>query len=571
MKKIVVWFVSTLLIVQPAVFAAGKTNMTELKSLIEYSEVTKRSMTFKELYGKSVAFLPKKSRMQIEPLLAEYGDVVLPKFSVSKIKNSKGNDFYQLSAVQNGKSITLALGDSHNTSIKINGKEISESDFSDFKSLLQKSGMTNAELKNVPASRRQPAQVYILNSAEIQKLNKSQQRTYFKQLRGLLESMEAVDKAIIQKSSRDSASNNGSSPNRKPASAMPLMGLMMGPEAFAGGVEQACVAAGYVTNTGKNPQKNNRITCGSDGLGNVQSELRGNCKSNQFLCNPAVYGPNGGCVDASRETTKVCNQNVSGQDIPDLNSENKQKFEELRSSAMTYSEQVMQVCGESTKGILSADQMETCTNFQDRKNVIESWDCANPDFSSKYPKLCSGANQPGPGDGGGAGNGGAGGDQPGLPGTPSGPGTGGPGADVPSGPGGSGGDDSYVRCESLPNDMTFKVDLGCQNGSMFRSSCTDRSGNAQVAYQCSCDDGNPVVGKLKCGAFGQDGSGKDKKKVKKKRNGPNWLLIGGAGLVGLLAFHWLNKKAVKQQYKNIDPLPQNQPVPVDPVAPPGAR
>lgn len=573
MRNFIIWTLSFLLVFEPAVWAANRPTITEMKAMIEFAEIGKKSMTLKEFYGRTMAYLPENVRNEIEPMVQEYGDYVVPKFNVSKLKNSEGQDYYQLSAVKDGKSVTLSMGESNKAFLKINGQSLTDGDMSNFRSVLSKGGVSKNEMKSLPEARK-PAQVYIMNSKQIDRLSRDQQKTYFKQLRGLLESMEAVDKMRTKP-------GKGAS-RRAPASIEKFASLLLGEPAVAGGKEAItsgqCVAAGYITEVSYNPRRAG-ASCGADKQGAVRSDLRGNCSANQFQCNPVIYGSNGGCVDASRDTTRICNERVTnqGNDIPDTYQEKKKEFESLRASALSHSADVMEVCGVSAKGALAEDQTQTCLNFNDRKNTIESWDCGIAEFKSKYPKLCDGSSdQPGPGGSsppsGGGGEGGV-----------DGPGTGGPGGSNPPG-GGSGGGGNQpppggsqppgggaIMCDNLPADMTLNPSATCQNGSMANGSCLRIDGNATMAYKCYCDDGK-IVGKLKCdGGFGNGDLDRDGKKKKKKSGGPNWLLIGVAGLAGLFAFHWLMKKAVKQQYKNIDPLPEATPVPVNPVAPPGAR
>jgi hypothetical protein len=177
--------------------------------------------------------------------------------------------------------------------------------------VLAKAGLAKNELKNIPApsvSKRTPAQVNILNSKQIDRLSTEQKRTYFRQLRELLESMEAVDQSILGKGKKSSS--------REPASMKNFAALFLGEAAVAGDSEQ-CVAAGHVT-TAMYDSVKGRLTCGSDGKGNVQAKLRDGCASNrEFRCNTSLYGSGKICVPAGPDSTALCNQKVSANDIPD--------------------------------------------------------------------------------------------------------------------------------------------------------------------------------------------------------------------------------------------------------------
>jgi hypothetical protein len=273
--------------------------------------------------------------------------------------------------------------------------------------------------------------------------------------------------------------------------------------------------------------------------------------------------------------------------IPDTYKNDPVEFNAMVANAKVHIADVFEACKKSVKGSLATDQVVTCDKFNDRKNTIESWTCASPDFKKKYSKLCSGPDQPGSGDGTdpilplppGSGGGNAGGG--GTDGNGGGAGSGSGGGSQPPGGGGSGsgsgsgsnGNGDGISCANLPLDMDMNLNATCTKGGTGNGTCLDKTGKAIQTSKCYCDNGGHMIAKMTCdGGSGKiaDGDGtKDRKK--KKSHGPNWLLIFGAGLLGLGAFWWLSKKALKQNYKNIDPLPQATPVPVNVVAPPGAR
>jgi uncharacterized membrane protein YgcG len=581
MRNFIIWTLSVLLVTEPAVWAANRPTINELKAFIEYSEVGQRSMSFKELYGRTMAYLPQDVREQIEPSVIEYGDYQIPKFNITKLKNAKGEEYYQLSAVQDGKAVTLSLGEGEKSLVKINGKVVDSSDMNNWVGVLAKAGLAKNELKNIPApsvSKRTPAQVNILNSKQIDRLSTEQKRTYFRQLRELLESMEAVDQSILGKGKKSSS--------REPASMKNFAALFLGEAAVAGDSEQ-CVAAGHVT-TAMYDSVKGRLTCGSDGKGNVQAKLRDGCASNrEFRCNTSLYGSGKICVPAGPDSTALCNQKVSANDIPDTYKNDPVEFNAMVAKAKVHIADVSEACGKSVNGSLAADQVVTCEKFNDRRNTIESWTCASPDFKKKYSKLCSGPDQPGSGDGtdpilplppgSGGGNAGGGGTDGNGGGAGSGSGGNSNGGDSHGGGSGSGsgsnGNGDGISCANLPLDMDMNLNATCTKGGTGNGTCLDKTGKAIQTSKCYCDNGGHMIAKMTCdGGSGKiaDGDGtKDRKK--KKSHGPNWLLIFGAGLLGLGAFWWLSKKALKQNYKNIDPLPQATPVPVNVVAPPGAR
>ena len=179
MRNFIVWTISFLLVFEPTVWAANRPTPSELKAYIEFSEIGKRSMTLKELYGRTALYLTREMRAQMEPVIAEYGDYQVPKFDVTKLKNSKGEDYFQLSAVKDGQSVTLALGESEKSLVKINGKTIENSEMNSLAAVMTKAGVSKTDVQSLPAPKRVPAQAYIMNSKQIDKLNLDQQIPYF--------------------------------------------------------------------------------------------------------------------------------------------------------------------------------------------------------------------------------------------------------------------------------------------------------------------------------------------------------------------------------------------------------
>ncbi len=569
MKNIIVWSLSILLGMEPAVFAAGSGNTANAKSVkswIEQTQVTNHSVSLQEIL-KNSPDLPKEVRAQIETYLKDNKanpNFKLPKFAVSKYKDSTGNEIYKLQAVENGQAVDLEIVGRDDIFMKINGTSFSSADMRSFPTVVDK--------MKAPAARSS-----LLSAEQIAKLPHAQQVQYFKQLRQLLESMEAVQQ------SRGTVKTSQNDFNKWNA-IVELLALSQ-TEAFAkppqkssspkqdsdsdkdqsSGSDASCIAGGWAPQVVFD-KATQRLKCGSDGSGSVKTDYRGSCGKNEFNCNPALYGSNSFCIPAARDTTARCNEKVgaSKKDIPDV-SQNRKEFDDLKNAANAQAMKLHEICGhaEEQKPGLKEDQVDTCVNFEARWETIKGWDCAKPDFASQYPKVCpaDGGKDGGKSDGKVDGKPEA--QTPGVVTTPAAPAA---AKDAP--------------CDKLPDNMSL-TQKECAGGSAVLDGRCYAGAEKKEVYLCHCDNGGPVSGKMICAgssANGDKSSGSSrhsKKSLEEKGFLEKYGLGIGLGIVGIMAYYFLNRSAVREQAKIVNPQPQNPPVappftqpPQAPPAPP---
>jgi|GEM_PF-2695517 len=590
MKAILVWTLSFLMAWEPFALAASNAKSTgaDFKNYLEFTHITQKRMTISELYYKSYGFLPKHVREELKPMVEKMGDYLLPKFDVTKVKGPNGEDAYQLSASQDGKSFSFVVLNNETTFMRVNGHDLSAKDLMSTQNVMTKFGLNSQQVAEV-ANIRTPASTTgghgLLSAEQIQRMSKAQQRQYFKQFRDLLQSMEEVQHAFNY--GKKTSSNTKTSADKYSVLFNLISADALADQDVAG--NPWCTAAGYNSNVAWNAQRlnpqTNRVepgwSCGTDGHGNVPEYMRKKsdgslCNSNEFACNPVIYGSYKSCAPAGAATTQICNSQVTGSDIPDL-AKNYREFNNLKIDAENMARGTSATCGEVTinNARMRDDQRTTCENLKARLATIQSWDCARPEFAKKYTKLCGDpvfnpppvAGQPPVAQ------------QPPVAGQP-------PVAQQPpvvAQPV----DDGQIHCDHLPDNMSL-TQSSCDGGTAGAgykgadgqqkyASCMNGD-KAQSAYMCVCDDGNPVVGKMKCAAVksntADDDSSAHSRRHRKsktvKSTGPNWWIIAAAGLAGLGLFYWIDKTTMKSTYTGLSnilttPTPVTIPPPrIDP-------
>lgn len=569
MRNFLIWTLSILLGFEPALFAQGQANkLGEIKAFLEKSEIGKESLTLTDVYHNVSKEIPPQEIDDLRTFMTISKGMKLPKFDIRKMKDSKGKEYFQLQAVQGGQSVTAEIYGDQKQFMRINGKVLSAQDMTSVQTVMAKLGVPDEDIKeNFP---RGPASAKgLMTFEQLKKMPKADRVIYFKQFRQLLESMEAVENSRMNRRTSSSEQN--------PSKFEVVTRLLQGEPAFADFKEgDSCIAGGHVARVkfDKKRQENGKTVpgyvCGSNGDGEVATEYRGSCGPREFSCNRAIYGSNRKCVTASSDTTKMCGEDMEGKDIPDIATSNpkpKEAWNLLLKQAKDEAERTRTECdtivgkAEKKKTNLEADQLKTCNDFLGRYAVIMKWDCGIDDFKGKYKALCEtpAAGGPAPGADAGAGPG---------PETATGGATTTtttmPAQTVPG----------RLQCSQLPANESTSTN--CENGLTRRRASGDVYCEEDVSgkkvqrdiFECQCADGGPVVSKFKCQEpVKATADGDTGKKKKKKSSGPNWWLIGGAGLLGLLVFNWLQKRSLKDQYQQLEPTPQLPPVPAPVTAP----
>ena len=601
MKNLILWTLSFLLGFNPALMAAGNARQNnEIKAFIEMTGVTKRSVSFRELYSKISPYLPQAQKEELTQFIREYGDMKLPKLDATKIKISGSPDeAYSLQVVTKGESGSIQMINDQKEFARINGTTVTAQDLETTATFMQKLGLPSQEVADT-FRRAVPPKDGKFNAMDLSRVSKSDQAVYFKQTRELLASMEAVQAAEFRvKTSMLAPSNKYEV----------VLNWLRGEDAFAMEVGQKCTAAGYSTTevgySNQGPTK--RLTCGTDGDDGVPEQFREKapgkfCESkNDFACNPVVFGVNQSkeafCVKAGPNTTSQCTAkaNESGTIMPNLSeAKNRDALNAELAKIKEASKAVLDLClanesaskgkKKSAASGLISDQTSTCGEFRKHAATIDGWDCekGSDAFKKTYEAQCKAKaeeQRPAPGT---PVNGGA--DQ-GRPGqgngtTPAAPGT--PGADGrPAGPTRPPGE---ISCDKLPKK--YSTTSGCAGGSQKMASadpdkdkagftvCDDGKKKYAIneLYWCDCGKGveNPDYRTCKNANGKKDKNDKDSDEDSNKngfwKKNKKWLIPLGFGLLGLGLFHWLAKQNVKQQYQYLEPEPPAKP----PVAPPAA-
>lgn len=594
MRNFIIWTLSFLLGFEPALMAQGNARQNaEIKAFIEMSGLSQRPVTFREMYTKFSFYLPEAQRNELRQFVQEYGHLKIPKMDVSKIKMSGSPDeVYKLQVVSKGQSASIEILNDGKQFARLNGQILMAEDMNSTATVMTKAGVP-AQVAAQEFKRVTPVGPGLLLSAQdIVKMKKTDQLAYFKNLRELLESVEDAQSVNLKIKSASKSAAFGFD-NRFEVVAR----WLQGEEAFAS-EGQVCVAAGHTPVVGRDASRQNRWTCATDGRGGVPEEFRRKsdgdlCGVKQFACNAAIYGRDGGnkCVDAGEHSTKSCNEafNAAGiKDIPDLAGDSAKEFNELKAKALSAVQNVKSICegyssasSDSSTGRgkkkpaknpldgLIRDQEQTCVRVKERLATIESWSCDQPDFKSKYEKLCKEKETPAATGGGNPAGAADGASTPPAASNPS-PG---PGPVAPAAPGGD-----IPGCDGTDpkNLKRFSLSSECKDGTeVHPPKCRDASGKVvdnTAVYECTCK-GNPPKELNVCAK--EDGlkperDGKKKESWLSKHKG--LVILFGAGLFGLALYNYLQRQQAKQIYKNLDPVEQKPPLPPpSPLAPPAPR
>lgn len=556
LKSALVWTLSFLIGVQPAL-AAQKAVNQDIKSFLEHTGVTQRSVTLREFYAKTAEFIPPVERRQIESFVNQFPEVKLPKMDVNKVTGPDGDEVYQIQAVQDGQSVSVTLVGTNEIFAKVNGKNLSVLDLMDMRKAFVKAGIP-AQQADQMVDEKKAVNVAPMSAARVAKMSVSQRKQYMKNFRQLLESIEATQNSGL-----------GIKKSAKAESKFDFFAqLLMGEVADASGSDtgKECIAAGYnaVVVWNKNRPGGPGDTCGSDGAGGVAPAFRGNCARTEYQCNPVVFGDKAGCIAASRETTADCSAKVQartvagndGLDIPD-SAADKKKFDDLKKAAVEQAEKLQAICKATSysKSGLTQDQKYTCQNLDNRLAEIQSWDCNDTNYAKhkNLEKICK---TPVPGEPTTP-------TQPVEPGQPGQPGT------NPVNPG-----DGIIWCNDLPLNMTEETghQVTCENGTTRNKSCSvkgaDGRPDAKQATLCECYPGGSIVGKMKCSPGTDQAAataGKDEKDKRKSKG----LFKMAAWVIGIAALSWyVIKKAFKTSYQNINPDTINPPITVPTITTP---
>lgn len=517
MRTMIVWTLSILLGFEPALLAAGtKINPnSDIKAFLENSQITLRTMTIKELYSRTSKDLPDSVRADFETFISKQGNALVPKFDVNKVTGPNGEELYQIQAVQDGKAVSMTFVLGKEVFMKLNGTNFTWTEMSDVRQVMAKAGLEPKEIQeNFP--NRKPASNRTLSADQILRLNKDQKKIYFKQFRNLLDSMDAVEKALGHKKT---SSHN--SP-RFPDKAQLLVQFWLGPLATAdeSSPEVEKCKKSFLKDSG-----DNRVTSGNG------TDVR--APFSDLVCNPT--------------SPKA-----------------KENYEDWRKKAEISMKNVEIGCA---KKQVEDDTLEArCEKYKREEAPLLQWRCKDPEFNAAHsycqdPLFKSQTPDPVPEKAALEVSTASVSDSVPLP-------------------------EAMQSCSVEPRDnhLSFKEQNECasaESNGLIKTRpwiCfeANRVSSSRMVYECECQNGGTIIGKMKCSGGAKSNSLAEKVTPGlKKAKAINWLpiaVIGGFIGLSYWAIHSVNKAKRKRETPQYNPPPIDVPevTPVTTILPPAA-
>lgn len=320
---------------------AQKISKQQVQSYIEQMGLNK-PMTVGEFYKKNKYLFPDRITKELEPILANYKNVMMPKVQLSSSIGSNGNEVPTVSMDFNGQLINLQLFGEQERFAKFQNTTLSEVDVVNFSDMLSRVLAGDEVLrKQQEIQVQQPTAEFsglpVLDKNTWKKMTLQERASYMVQIRHLwldarqvlelqkkpakakktagLESFENFWSALIG-SPADAADTKktvaptakpAAAPAAKPAAPKPAAPANKTPKAFAKATAtygSTCLVAGYSA-------KYNGGVCDHTKLLESYSSsafvtnMNNECKKegpSKIACNPLVYGTPGGkaiCITAS--------------------------------------------------------------------------------------------------------------------------------------------------------------------------------------------------------------------------------------------------------------------------------
>lgn len=389
LRQGILFFNALLLAFEPTAWAVSKPAQMQTRDFLEATEITKREVRLSEFFQKIQGDLPENVRGPLEQAVKLYPNAVLPKFTVTKINGTDGEQDIQVQFVKDKKSAVITIVGRGSVFAKVGSSVITNED-------MKNPGLLFAKLnKEFPDTTPKKALGYkfkVLSSGDFAALPPKDQKDYIKKLRKVLESAEHLQ--TLRAATAQGKGYTG------------IFDLLEN-EAFAasqGGdfvhnsaaakeltVGASCIYAGHIADYGcKNgPPKGGKCSsgngykCGGEGSDfakrlNDQSDL--GCMSGQGIrCNSSIYGDSkDNCVKRSNDATKECNDKTSKFDYFEAkqytNSKEwdaqKDKLDELVNKQKAF---CSALDDNPTKAL--ADQAETCRQLKARIQEIQETVC----------------------------------------------------------------------------------------------------------------------------------------------------------------------------------------------------
>jgi hypothetical protein len=392
MKSFIIFTLSLLLAFPPQVFALSLEQQSRMKEFLELTEITQREVPFREFYGKVEASLPEHIRAPFREYLTLNPNVVLPKFSISKVLGENGEQDLQLSFGKRGEgSGSVRLIGRGKIAAQAGKIKISTSDLENPWAVIGK--LSQAFPADKYSMKKYKVQNYgLLSAKQVNSLSNDEKRKYFQGLQQLLAAMEKVETAQLGNKKRKTSYNNY------------FLEVIL-PTAWAAGSaynnqavknikvnddRNSCIYAGHVTNygykiEGDTVQASDRIaghySCGGDGS-SFNAGVNNRCRSNakKIQCNSDVYGsdPEVCVTERSINATELCNASATQYDaFPRTDIKDKAGFDKLKKEIVEKLKRQEAVCDQVLKDDKTRleDQSSTCKSLNARIQEIKEITC----------------------------------------------------------------------------------------------------------------------------------------------------------------------------------------------------
>lgn len=571
-------------------FALAKTSKSNWESYNQFFKqtgITKKEVKFSEFFAKTKDLYPEPLRKELEAFVKENPDVKLPKFAISKLKDSDGNENIELrySSGSESNSVTLITGD--NPVYKIGNRKIGYPEILLIDRVAQL--LTSSAAKGSASTRAQglvqtntevmqKMPVLLLLSAEdFKKLPEASQRQYMTKIRELAASLESTGKAFEKKKILSGKKQKTSALN------------LLLPSAFAAG--SSCMIGGWSSQNPDDPSR--RAYCAQytvwpwdsgqstdlffdrcNYCGRDDQRLAGSCQNRwDIQCNPSVYGESAPCVNPRKvvNVTAECNRRVPDVMLPFRNKKFASMDEFNKMLADAYSP-LETACRETVgKQQESADSKAECESLYARIKDVREVGYCSPKFTNyfsdvsgrreKIKSLCE-ADHSGAGATGDASPADA------------------EGAVLPDSYAGAA---EVVRCEDYSGYQLrdLNVDENCGN-KIESFDCNTSSGAMKNVIACNCGTGQPMQegGVWKCLKASANADAGGASYTRLWQQNKSWIkptVVAAAFIAFMFAIRKSNEKATDLYYRRLQPVnPQpSTPAPAPPATapqqPPAAR
>ncbi len=370
-------------------FGITTERMSAYNDFLKESGVTKGEVPLKELHKKFGNQLPKAVRIQMDALLKENPDIMVPQMDVKKVKMN-GQDELQINVNTPEGSLVVTTSNSKNTVYsvigQVNGQKVKAE--LGYDAFLSEDQMIYQERKEQKIS----SEPVIYTPEIFAKLNIQQKKDYIKQMRGLLEATEAVQNAHHN--------------NKKPVSKYEFFieKTLLNESQAAKNEDDPCIVAGWTTGTWTTYGGGKCIPPAE-----AKPSSENDCHPGEWACNTALYGQ-GACVPSSQSKVATQNCNIKDNDFQriiraydkDVDKKmNKEALAKIFSDIKTNARQAVEDCPTSKKASVHPDQISTCKELRERISSLNKLSCDYEKTkwmkdSVRFKEACSQVTEPEP-------------------------------------------------------------------------------------------------------------------------------------------------------------------------------